>query len=449
LRSNSFRSNLVAIGDSALYNNGLGITAEYHATQNTGIGSKVMFSNTTGYRNTALGYNSLYNNTVGMRNFAAGSYSLFSNIDGNNNTAVGNNSLFSNTSAKRNTANGSQSLTSTTTGSNNTAVGYKALKDNTTGFSNVAVGTNALNKSTVQHNLVAIGDSTLFHNGNGAEISSQATGHTAVGSKALYANTTGSYNTAVGCLSLHDNTDGNYNVALGSSSLPSNTAGEHNVALGYSSMEVNETGSRNIAVGWLSGQSSGLTDLDNTIAIGYMTKTTASNQIRMGDNTITSIGGYANWTNISDVRFKENIAENVTGLDFIMKLRPVTYNLSVEKVDDFLGTPNSLRRDVSIKEAAMQKETILQTGFIAQEVEQAAKSLGYDFSGVDAPKNEKDFYGLRYAEFVVPLVKGMQEQQEMIDQQNKIIQEQNKSIDKQNEKIEELLKKIERLSDSN
>jgi len=48
-------------------------------------------------------------------------------------------------------------------------------------------------------------------------------------------------------------------------------------------------------------------------------------------------------------------------------------------------------------------------------VEQAAQSLGYDFSGVDAPKNEHDFYGLRYAEFVVPLVKAIQEQQEIIE----------------------------------
>ena len=54
-------------------------------------------------------------------------------------------------------------------------------------------------------------------------------------------------------------------------------------------------------------------------------------------------------------------------------------------------------------------------GFIAREVEAAAKEIGYNFSGVDKPKNDKDIYGLRYAEFVVPLVKGMQEQQEMIE----------------------------------
>ncbi len=45
--------------------------------------------------------------------------------------------------------------------------------------------------------------------------------------------------------------------------------------------------------------------------------------------------------------------------------------------------------------------------------EQEANSVGYDFSGVDKPKNENDFYGLRYAESVVPLLKGMQDTAEI------------------------------------
>ena len=32
------------------------------------------------------------------------------------------------------------------------------------------------------------------------------------------------------------------------------------------------------------------------------------------------------------------------------------------------------------------------------------------------PKNDKDFYGLRYAQFVVPLVKAVQELNEKLDQ---------------------------------
>ncbi len=57
----------------------------------------------------------------------------------------------------------------------------------------------------------------------------------------------------------------------------------------------------------------------------------------------------------------------------------------------------------------LQQDKVLHTGFVAQDVEAVAKKLNYDFDGVDAPKNEKDPYGIRYAEFVVPLVKAVQE----------------------------------------
>jgi hypothetical protein len=61
-----------------------------------------------------------------------------------------------------------------------------------------------------------------------------------------------------------------------------------------------------------------------------------------------------------------------------------------------------------------EKEKMLLTGFVAQEVEKAAKETGFDFSGVDKPKTENGLYALRYAEFVVPLVKAVQEQQQLI-----------------------------------
>jgi hypothetical protein len=91
------------------------------------------------------------------------------------------------------------------------------------------------------------------------------------------------------------------------------------------------------------------------------------------------------------------------------------------------NNPDSMR----IKENEALKGQILQTGFIAQEVEETALSLGFDFSGVDKPKNDSDFYGLRYAEFTVPLVKAVQE----LNEQNK----------KQQETIDILLKRIETL----
>lgn len=57
------------------------------------------------------------------------------------------------------------------------------------------------------------------------------------------------------------------------------------------------------------------------------------------------------------------------------------------------------------------------TGFIAQEVEEAAKACGFDFSGVHAPKDNGKLYSLTHAEFVVPLVKAVQEQQVSITEQ--------------------------------
>lgn len=86
----------------------------------------------------------------------------------------------------------------------------------------------------------------------------------------------------------------------------------------------------------------------------------------------------------------------------------------------------------------MKKEVIRQSGFIAQEVKAVIQSLGIYFKGVDTPQSEKDFYGIRYAEFVVPLTKAVQElctknyELEALNQkQNKLIskiQEDNETI---------------------
>jgi hypothetical protein len=153
---------------------------------------------------------------------------------------------------------------------------------------------------------------------------------------------------------------------------------------------------------------------NNSTGVGYNADCTASNQVRVGNAAVTSIGGFANWTNVSDSRFKTNVTENVPGLAFINQLRPVTYTIDVRAIDAFFESHYD-ERDASLQ-GSIEKEQIPYSGFIAQEVEQAAQAIGYTFSGVDAPKNADDFYGLRYAEFVVPLVKAVQEQQAVIQQ---------------------------------
>ncbi len=56
-------------------------------------------------------------------------------------------------------------------------------------------------------------------------------------------------------------------------------------------------------------------------------------------------------------------------------------------------------------------------------MEQAAKTVNYDFSGVIKPANEKDHYSISYSDFVVPLVKGMQEQEQKIEKLERTIEE--------------------------
>ncbi len=69
------------------------------------------------------------------------------------------------------------------------------------------------------------------------------------------------------------------------------------------------------------------------------------------------------------------------------------------------------------------------SGLLAQDVETAAKSINYDFSGVD--KSGK-LLSLRYSDFVVPMIKAIQEQQAMIEE----LKNQNTELIKRIEKLE-------------
>jgi hypothetical protein len=157
--------------------------------------------------------------------------------------------------------------------------------------------------------------------------------------------------------------------------------------------------------------------------LGIDATATGDNMVRIGNVFVTSIGGYQGWTNFSDGRFKQNIKEDVSGLNFIMKLKPVTYTLDVEDLNKAIGVKESLKGSQDLKaQYISERKSMRQTGFVAQDVEKAAKAAGFEFSGVDKPKNANDFYGLRYAEFVVPLVKAVQEQQKMIEELRKEIE---------------------------
>ena len=140
---------------------------------------------------------------------------------------------------------------------------------------------------------------------------------------------------------------------------------------------------------------------------------------------MTTITGQVAWTSVSDGRIKENVQEAVPGLSFIAELRPVTYTLNTRKQDaiNMQAMPDSIQEKRMLSDDEyLASSSIVRTGFIAQEVEAAAQKIGFDFDGVSTPQNETDLYGIRYAEFVVPLVKAMQEQQEMIEGQQEVIE---------------------------
>ncbi|MBN8641592.1 MAG: tail fiber domain-containing protein [Flavobacteriales bacterium] len=475
-----------AIGYTSLAFNSTGF-------DNTAVGYSTLNLNTTGYYNTATGSFSVSKNTTGNNNTGNGFQTLLSNTTGNNNTAMGSATLNFSTTGSDNTAIGAGALNLNTTGSNNVSVGFISMQDNTTGYENVAIGNASLTYNTTGFDNTACGHDSMYFNttgsynvANGYQALYRNTvgiGNNAHGNRALYSNVSGngntafgnatlynniaSENTAVGNETLFNNTNGNSNVAMGNRALYSSTTGEKNVAIGnYAGSQITNH-NQNTAIGndamrerigaWNTAVGSGALysgagifntavgvyayssgNYNHSIAIGEGADISASSQARIGNSTVTSIGGFANWTNVSDKRFKKDINyESVPGLDFIKKLQPVTYHLDMDAIALWQKTPDSLR----FAEYERIKESQLQTGFIAQEVEAAAHKLGYEFSGVDAPKNKEDFYGLRYAEFVVPLVKSVQEQQVEIEE----LKKQLNAAQQKNQSLEERLNQIEKL----
>ncbi|MCX6277412.1 MAG: tail fiber domain-containing protein [Bacteroidetes bacterium] len=468
----TFKSNNQLVGkiDLSSFNTSFGynsLIANTTGNFNTGMGNQTLLSNTAGMFNTAVGAIALFSNTAGSNNTAIGMMALSSNTTAVGNTATGFSALANNTTGENNTASGSESLGLNTTGDNNTASGWQSLNLNTTGNSNTAVGGSSLHNNTTGYENTAVGGNAMFFNTTGYEntavgmhaLFSNTEGvlNTAVGWQSLYTNTSGGWNTATGYWALSfntigyrntasgvraltDNTTGNNNTAYGVDALSWNTEGFQNTSFGAHSLVSNITGSYNTAVGYNTGPVYGYNY--NTTCIGIDAKALGDNMVRLGNIFVTSIGGYADWTNISDSRFKENVKEDVPGLSFITQLRPVTYQLNRDKINEYTGvteSQNKLReKDPNLKFHTGDKYSQVTTGFIAQEVETAARKIGFDFSGVDAPKNENDYYGLRYAEFVVPLVKGMQEQQQMIIQLKQVNEELKQTVAQLINRIEKI-----------
>jgi trimeric autotransporter adhesin len=406
LGANTTGSSNVAMGDGAL-------AANTTADNNTAVGLLALRSNTTGTSNTAIGALSLDANTTAIQNTAVGREALTSS-DANNNTGIGYRALYLSTTGTGNTAVGSSSLDSNTTANNNTGVGYLSLAAVTTGHSNTAVGSVALQSSGVDTtDCVAVGCEALRNaSGNrnigiGNEAGRFATGddNIVIGDLAADTSTfTGSDNIMIGSNAGTRATSSEANVFIGFQSGDQVTTGDDNTFVGYDSGDTVTTGFQNTCIG---NRADASATIANATSLGYNISVTSSNNVFIGNTSVSAIKGQVAFSTYSDERIKREIEDSDLGLEFIKELKPRKYKRVAPKdyPEEFL---DKNKNDLSNPDEVVD-------GLIAQEVKQTMDKLGVSFSGWDEDENTTK-QSLEYATFVPALIKSIQELSSQVDE---------------------------------
>jgi hypothetical protein len=267
-------------------------------------------------------------------------------------------------------------------GFNNSFLGFNSGLNNLTGMQNTFIGTESGQANFDGSMNSFLGRRAGFSNYNGNE-------NTFIGAFAGQSNTDGLHNSFLGVQAGNSNILGNENTFIGAHSGYFNTTGNNNTFLGNFAGDANVSGSNNTFIGFNADVIN--SSLNNVTAIGADATATSSNSVVIGNSSVLNIGGQVNWATLSDKRLKQNIKDETLGLDFILNLRPVNYEYKTKGQED-----------------------IRYTGLIAQEVDETLKAMGKTFSGVVRPQNSNDFYSVRYAEFVLPLINAVKEQNELI-----------------------------------
>jgi hypothetical protein len=254
------------------------------------------------------------------------------------------------------------------------------------------------------------------------EYKSDATNNTKIGTLALTANGTGLRNTAIGNTTLGGNITGSNNTALGFQAgrgtilqIYTNLAGIQSYRDVYADTD---TGTNNTFLGADTGVSRGTSSISNSTAIGNSASLNASNQIVLGNSSITSLKcNVQTITNLSDRRDKKDIEELETGIEFIEKVKPVKFKWNM--------------RDGG-------KIDILEWGFIAQDlIEIGGKQIP---NLIDDSDNDKLCIG-QMAMFPV-LVKAVQDLKKLVDSQAKQLESQAAQLDSQAAQLERINKQL-------
>jgi len=116
----------------------------------------------------------------------------------------------------------------------------------------------------------------------------------------------------------------------------------------------------------------------------------------------------------SDLREKKDIVTSNLGLDFINKLKPVSYKWKVGKnivtaEEDGVDENGEVKYKTVVTPVEGKRTHY---GLIAQEVKEVLGDI--DFGGF-IHDTETDFMGLRYDQFISPIIKAIQEQQSQIE----------------------------------
>ena len=176
------------------------------------------------------------------------------------------------------------------------------------------------------------------------------------------------------------------------------TTGGYNSAFGSYALASNITGFDNTAIGHYADVGSG--DLTNATAIGNGAIVNASNKVRLGNTDVTVIEGQVAFSSASDRRLKKDIVDTRYGLNTILKLRPVDYQIKSNNLE--------------------------QIGFIAQELRPIVPEA---VSGVEGDLEKGETLAVAYTTLIPVLTKAIQEQHALIEAQNKTIQQLQKDME--------------------
>ena len=241
----------------------------------------------------------------------------------------------------------------------------------------------------------------------------------ALGLNTFNNNTTGIFSTAIGSYSLDANTTGSHNTAVGNFALSDNVTGEHNTAVGAMALRYS-TGNNNTAIGY--SALSNNTAYSYCTGLGYNAQVTGDRQVQLGGASDTVYAQKAVVTR-SDERDKIDITDSDLGLNFILKLKPRRYKMNPREAyfqtieNTEMTSENIATNDYTAPNDGSKARKRPHYGLVAQEVKQAMNELDIDFAGYLDSKVDggEDVLSLGYTEFIAPMIKAIQQQQEMIE----------------------------------